>query len=154
MITLSYDSCWDKYVYIELLEYNAPNNQHSCKLHWWENAEHVQAKLFALGCRSWQVTSCSCPDCLSVTCTQVLVALTQSIQMEIDQFCTSAVKLFSITSCALRRSKGSWNSVINWSNLNNEFKSTNHTCKSHYIYSTKSTFTGQQLHSTQITKFI
>ena len=32
---------------------------------------------------------------------------------EIDQFCTSAVKLSSITSCASQRSKGSRNSVIN-----------------------------------------
>ena len=68
--------------------------------------------------------------------------------LDIDQFSTSAVKLFPITSCASQRSKGSRNSVINWSNLNSKLKSIqehNHTRKSHYIYSAKTAFTGQHI---------
>ena len=50
---------------------------------------------------------------LSITCTQVLFALTQSNSIpEIDQFCTSAVHLSSLTNCASQRSKGSRNSVL------------------------------------------
>ena len=59
---------------------------------------------------------------------------------EIDQFCALAVQLSSITNCASQWSKGSRNSVNNWSNLNSEFKRIELYTKLQYIYSRNATY--------------